>query len=149
MRLVPARRPRTGRTALLAVAVPTVLAASLTGLVPAHATTTASTPTVARDQIACPRGFVCIYPDINFNGQPYVKRAVDGSVRHLPDYIRGKGSSIINNSSRTARVYQKDNYFGRHVCVGRDGGTISDLRSYQLNDTTHSLRNNDTPCGAS
>ncbi|WP_234317373.1 peptidase inhibitor family I36 protein [Streptomyces sp. NRRL WC-3744] len=69
---------------------------------------------MARDQIACPRGFVRIYPDINFNGQPYVKRAVDGSVRHLPDYIRGKGSSIINNSSRTARVYQKDNYFGRH-----------------------------------
>ncbi|MGV9933967.1 peptidase inhibitor family I36 protein [Streptomyces olivaceoviridis] len=149
MRLLPTRRPRTGRTALLAAAVPTVLAASLTGLAPAHATPTAGAPAVARDQIACPRGFVCIYPDINFNGQPYVKRAVDGSVRHLPDYIRGKGSSIINNSSRTARVYQKDNYFGRHVCVGRDGGTISDLRSYQLNDTTHSLRNNDTPCGAS
>ncbi|MEW2266092.1 peptidase inhibitor family I36 protein [Streptomyces sp. NPDC047853] len=120
----------------------------MTGLAPAHATTAASVPTAARDQIACPRGFVCIYPDINFNGQPYVKRAVDGSVRHLPDYIRGKGSSIINNSTRTARVYQKDNYFGRHVCVGREGGTISDLRSYQLNDTTHSLRNNDTPCGA-
>ncbi|AEY94004.1 hypothetical protein SHJG_8739 [Streptomyces hygroscopicus subsp. jinggangensis 5008] len=144
MKLLPARRPRTGRRALFAAAV---LAASLTGLAPAHATTTAGS--VARDQIACPRGFVCIYPDINFNGQPYVKRAVDGSVRHLPDYIRGKGSSVINNSSRTARVYQKDNYFGRHVCVGREGGTISDLRSYQLNDTTHSLRNNDTSCGAS
>ncbi|MFE9497064.1 peptidase inhibitor family I36 protein [Streptomyces collinus] len=74
--------------------------------------------------------------------------AVDGSVRHLPDYIRGNGSSVLNNSSRTARIYQKDNYFGRHVCVRREGGTISDLRSYQLNDTTHSLRNNDTPCGA-
>ncbi|UXY17446.1 peptidase inhibitor family I36 protein [Streptomyces cynarae] len=106
MRLLPPRRPRTGRTALLA-AVPAVLAASLTGLAPAHATTTAGAPAVARDQITCPRGFVCIYPDINFNGQPYVKRAVDGSVRHLPDYIRSKGSSIINNSSRTARVYQK------------------------------------------
>ncbi|WP_225827125.1 peptidase inhibitor family I36 protein [Streptomyces naphthomycinicus] len=148
MRLLPTRRPRTGRTALLAAAVPTVLAASLTVLAPAHATTAAGAPAVTRDQITCPRGFVCIYPDINFNGQPYVKRAVDGSVRHLPDYIRGKGSSVINNSSRTARVYQKDNYFGRHVCVGRDGGTISDLRSYQLNDTTHSLRNNDSPCGA-
>ncbi|MBG7704628.1 peptidase inhibitor family I36 protein [Streptomyces sp. MC1] len=149
MRPLPTPRPCTGRTALLAAAVPAVLAASLTGLVPAHTTTAAGSAAVARDQIACPRGFVCIYPDINFNGQPYVKRAVDGSVRHLPDYIRGKGSSVINNSSRTARVYQKDNYFGRHVCVGREGGTISDLRSYQLNDTTHSLRNNDTPCGAS
>ncbi|MFE5406939.1 peptidase inhibitor family I36 protein [Streptomyces sp. NPDC056580] len=135
-------------TALLATTVPTVLAASLIGLAPAHATTPAATRAAARDQIACPRGFVCIYPDINFNGQPYVKRAVDGSVRHLPDYIRGKGSSVINNSSRTARIYQKDNYFGRHVCVGREGGSISDVRSYQLNDTTHSLRNNDTPCGA-
>ncbi|MFF0836730.1 MULTISPECIES: peptidase inhibitor family I36 protein [unclassified Streptomyces] len=105
-------------------------------------------PAAVRDQIACPRGFVRISPDINFNGQPYVKRAVDGSVRHLPDYIRGKGSCVINNSSRTARVYQQDDYFGRHVCVGREGGSISDLRSYQLNDTTHSLRNNDTPCGA-
>ncbi|MEU5757099.1 peptidase inhibitor family I36 protein [Streptomyces sp. NPDC047829] len=148
MSLLRTRRPHAGRTGLLAAAIPAVLAASLTGLAPAHATTAASVPTAARDQIACPRGFVCIYPDINFNGQPYVKRAVDGSVRHLPDYIRGKGSSIINNSTRTARVYQKDNYFGRHVCVGREGGTISDLRSYQLNDTTHSLRNNDTPCGA-
>ncbi|MER6433384.1 peptidase inhibitor family I36 protein [Streptomyces sp900105245] len=148
MRLLRTRRPRSGAAALLAAAVPTVLAASLIGLAPAYAASTAGALAVHRDQIACPRGFVCIYPEIDFNGQPYVKRAVDGSVRHLPDYIRGKGSSIINNSSRTARVYQKDNYFGRHVCVGREGGTIGDLRSYQLNDTTHSLRNNDTPCGA-
>ncbi|MFJ2170562.1 peptidase inhibitor family I36 protein [Streptomyces griseofuscus] len=148
MRLPRLRRPRTTATALLAAAIPTVLAASLAGFAPAHAATPAGALAAARDQIACPRGFVCIYPDINFNGQPYVKRAVDGSVRHLPDYIRGRGSSVINNSSRTARIYQKDNYFGRHVCVGREGGTIGDLRSYQLNDTTHSLRNNDTPCGA-
>ncbi|MFF9607570.1 peptidase inhibitor family I36 protein [Streptomyces sp. NPDC014684] len=135
-------------TAPITAAVTTVLAASLIDYAPAHAAPPAGAPAAVRDQIACPRGFVYIYPDINFNGQPYVKRAVDGSVRHLPDYIRGKGSSVINNSSRTARVYQKDNYFGRHVCVSREGGTISDLRSYQLNDTTHSLRNNDTPCGA-
>ncbi|MFI0242883.1 peptidase inhibitor family I36 protein [Streptomyces sp. NPDC016845] len=110
---------RTGTAPLLATAVSTLLAAALTGLAPAHATTAAGAPAAARDQISCARGFVCIYPEIDFGGQPYVKRAVDGSVRHLPDYIRGKGSSIINNSSRTARVYQKDNYFGRHVCVGR------------------------------
>ncbi|MEU9924949.1 peptidase inhibitor family I36 protein [Streptomyces griseoluteus] len=41
-------------------------------------------PLAARDRIACPRGFVCIYPDINFKGRPYVQRPVDGSVRHLP-----------------------------------------------------------------
>ncbi|MGW3465558.1 peptidase inhibitor family I36 protein [Streptomyces olivaceoviridis] len=44
---------------------------------------------MARDRTACPRGFVCIYPDINLNGQPYVKRAVDGSMRHLPGCIPG------------------------------------------------------------
>ncbi|MEU1710307.1 peptidase inhibitor family I36 protein [Streptomyces sp. NPDC005706] len=76
-------------TALLAAAVPTVLAASLIGLAPAHATTPADAPAAARDQIACPRGFVCIYPDIHFNGQPYGKRAVDGSVRHLVMWLEG------------------------------------------------------------
>ncbi|WP_202515852.1 peptidase inhibitor family I36 protein, partial [Streptomyces sp. SID161] len=84
--------PHRGESALLVTAVPTVLAASLAGLSPAHAPASAGAPSVARDQIACPRGFVCIYPEINFNGQPYVKRAVDGSTRHLPDYIRGSGS---------------------------------------------------------
>ncbi|MET9500081.1 peptidase inhibitor family I36 protein [Streptomyces sp. NPDC006552] len=135
-------------SALLAAAVPAMLAASLAGLAPAHATPTAGSPSPVRHQVSCPRGFVCIYPEIEFGGQPYVKRAVDGSVRHLPDYIRGAGSSVINNSGRTARVYQKDTYFGRHVCVGREGGTIGDLRSYQLNDVTHSLHIGDTPCGA-
>ncbi|MEV0194447.1 peptidase inhibitor family I36 protein [Kitasatospora purpeofusca] len=129
------------RTTLTGAAV--VLGTVLAGAVPAQAV-----PAQVRDRIACPRGFVCIYPEIDFVGQPYVKRAVDGSVRHLPDYIRGAGSSVINNSGRTARVYQKDSYFGRHVCVGRDGGTINDLRSYQLNDVTHSLKVNDTLCGA-
>ncbi|SHN34359.1 peptidase inhibitor family I36 protein [Actinacidiphila paucisporea] len=147
MNLLRTRRRSPGAAALLAATIPTVLAATLTGLAPAHAATTLS-PTAAQDKIACPRGFVCIYPDIDFVGQPYVKRATDGSVRHLPDYIRGAGSSIINNSDRTARVYTKDNYFGAHVCVSRDGGTISDLRSYGMNDTTHSLKNNNTLCGA-
>ncbi|TXS05000.1 hypothetical protein EAO73_13850 [Streptomyces sp. col6] len=85
---------------------------------------------------------------MNFVGQLYVKRATDDSVRHLPDYIRGAGSSVINNSGRTARVYAKDNYTASQVCVGREGGTIADLRSYGMNDATHSLKNNDTPCGA-
>lgn len=137
------RLMHTRRSAVTALLAASVLAVPLAGVVPAHAA-----PSAARDKIACPRGFVCIYPDINYVGQPWVKRASDGSVRHLPDSIRGSGSSIINNSGRTARVYAKDNYVGAHVCVGRDGGAISDLRSYGMNDTTHSLRNNDTPCGA-
>ncbi|GGW57199.1 hypothetical protein GCM10010503_38180 [Streptomyces lucensis JCM 4490] len=43
----------------------------------------------------------------DFDGQPYVKRAIDGSVRHLPDHIRGKGSSVIDNSGGTARIHQR------------------------------------------
>ncbi|MGW2543948.1 peptidase inhibitor family I36 protein [Kitasatospora sp. NPDC001574] len=137
------------RTTLAVAGATVVLATVLTGTSPAQADSGSSAAVARpRDKIACPRGFVCIYPDIDFVGQPYVKRAVDGSVRHLPDYIRGAGSSVINNSGRTARVYQKDNYFGRHVCVGSEGGSIHDLRSYQLNDVTHSLRINNTPCGA-
>jgi Peptidase inhibitor family I36 len=135
---------RTLQTAIAFCAM-TVIAATLS---PTTATAVDTKQSAPRDQIQCPRGFVCIYPEIEFAGQPYVKRAVDGSIRHLPDSIRGKGSSIVNNSSRTARVYQKDNYFGRHVCVGADGGSIGDLRSYQLNDTTHSLKNSTSPCGA-
>ncbi|WP_234342361.1 peptidase inhibitor family I36 protein [Streptomyces sp. NRRL B-3648] len=139
MRLLPTHRPRTGRTALLAAAVPTVLAASLTCLAPAHATTTPGAPAAARDQIACPRGFVCIYPDINFNGQPYVKRAVDGSVRHLPDYIRGKGSSSIRRhhqrpalttpptacATTTPRTAPRDLAARLLAPGGRPGGTPS------------------------
>lgn len=77
MRLPRLGRLRTGAASLLATVITTVPAASLAGLSPAQAATPAATPTVARDQIACPRGFVCTSADINFNGQPYVKRAVD------------------------------------------------------------------------
>ncbi|WP_328842641.1 peptidase inhibitor family I36 protein [Streptomyces sp. NBC_00258] len=128
---------------VLSLGAAVVLAAPVT----ADAANPAAARTHAQANVACARGFVCIYPDMDFRGQPYVKRASDGSVSHLPDYIRSNGSSVINNSSRTARVYQNDNYGGRRVCVGRNGGSIQDLRSYQLNDTTHSLRNNDTACG--
>ncbi|MFF6847519.1 peptidase inhibitor family I36 protein [Streptomyces antimycoticus] len=34
--------------------------------------------------IDCPDGSVCIYPETNLGGQPWVKRAVDGSVKDLP-----------------------------------------------------------------
>ncbi|WSB39105.1 peptidase inhibitor family I36 protein (plasmid) [Streptomyces scopuliridis] len=97
--------------------------------------------------VACPDGYVCIYPDINFGGQPWVKRAVDGSVKDLPSEIRDRGSSVKNNSSKTARVYEKRNHSGRWVCVTRSGGSIHDLRSYNLNDQTRSLKINNNDCG--
>ncbi|TPQ21176.1 peptidase inhibitor family I36 protein [Streptomyces sporangiiformans] len=61
--------------------------------------------------------------------------------------IRDRGSSIRNNSDRTARVYERRNYSGRWVCVTRSGGSIHDLRSYNLNDQTRSLKINRNDCG--
>ncbi|MFF3934226.1 peptidase inhibitor family I36 protein [Streptomyces hirsutus] len=106
-----------------------------------------SNPTTVRAGIDCPSGYVCIYPEIDFGGQPWVRRAVDGSVKDLPSAIRDRGSSIRNNSDRTARVYEKRGYAGRWVCVTRSGGSIHDLRGYNLNDQTRSLRINRNDCG--
>lgn len=104
-------------------------------------------PGQVRAAIDCPSGYVCIYPEINFGGQPWVKRASDGSVKDLPSAIRDRGSSIRNNSDRTARVYEKRNHSGRWVCVTRSGGSIHDLRGYNLNDQTRSLKINRNDCG--
>jgi hypothetical protein len=104
-------------------------------------------PTTARAAIDCPSGYVCIYPEINFGGQPWVRRASDGSVNDLPSAIRDRGSSIRNNSDRTARVYEKRNHAGRWVCVTRSGGSIHDLRGYNLNDQTRSLKITRNDCG--
>lgn len=103
--------------------------------------------TAARAAIDCPSGYVCIYPEINFGGQPWVRRASEGSVKDLPSAIRDRGSSIRNNSDRTARVYEKRNHTGRWVCVTRSGGSIHDLRGYNLNDQTRSLKINRNDCG--
>ncbi|OKJ85713.1 peptidase inhibitor family I36 protein [Streptomyces sp. CB02400] len=111
---------------------------------PASATTQTGT---VRAAIDCPSGYVCIYPEINFGGQPWVRRAVGGSVKDLPSAIRDRGSSIRNNSDRTARVYEKRNHAGRWVCVTRSGGSIHDLRGYNLNDQTRSLKINRNDCG--
>ncbi|MFJ6699362.1 peptidase inhibitor family I36 protein [Streptomyces sp. NPDC091272] len=42
-----------------------------------------------------------------------MKRAVEGSVKDLPSSIRDRGSSVRNNSERTAWVYEKRSYGGR------------------------------------
>jgi hypothetical protein len=80
-------------------------------VVPASAS---SSPGAVKAAIDCPSGYVCMNPEINFGGQPWVRRAVDGSVKDLPSAIRDRGSSIRNNSDRTARVYEKRNHSGRH-----------------------------------
>ncbi|MGA5895153.1 peptidase inhibitor family I36 protein [Streptomyces venetus] len=59
---------------------------------------------------------------------------MNSSVEDLTSAIRDRGSSIRNNSDRTARVYEKRNHSGRHVCVTRSGGSIHELRGCNLND---------------
>ncbi|MEV6962705.1 hypothetical protein AB0M97_26725 [Streptomyces sp. NPDC051207] len=54
----------------------------------------------------------------------------------MPAAIRDRGSSIRDNSDRTARVYGKRHRAGRWVCVTRSGGSIHYLRSYSLNHQT-------------
>ncbi|MER6297842.1 peptidase inhibitor family I36 protein [Streptomyces althioticus] len=124
------------------------VAVSALALLPLTAPTPASgEPGAPRAGIDCPSGYVCIYPEIDFGGQPWVRRASDGSVKDLPSAIHDRGSSIRNNSDRTARVYEKRNHAGRWVCVTRSGGSIHDLRGYNLNDQTHSLKINRNDCG--
>jgi hypothetical protein len=130
------------KTLTRAAAVAALALAPLT--VPASAS---SEPRAAAPAIDCPDGYVCIYPEINFGGQPWVRRASDGSVKDLPSSIRDRGSSVRNNSDRTARVYEKRNHSGRWVCVTRSGGSVHDLRGYNLNDQTRSLRINRNDCG--
>ncbi|MFI5572493.1 peptidase inhibitor family I36 protein [Streptomyces sp. NPDC051740] len=54
-------------------------------------------PGAARAGIDCPSGYVCIYLEIDFGGQLWVRRAVDDSVKDLPSAIRDRGSSIRND----------------------------------------------------
>lgn len=124
-----------------------VAALVLSSMSAAGTASAAGKPGIQRAAIDCPSGYVCIYPEINFGGQPWVRRAVDGSVKDLPTAIRDRGSSIRNNSDRTARVYEKRNHAGRWVCVTRSGGSIHDLRGYNLNDQTRSLKINRNDCG--
>jgi hypothetical protein len=99
------------KTLMRSVAVSALALLPLTAPAPA-----AGESGAARAGIDCPSGYVCIYPEIGFGGQPWVRRAVDGSVKNLPSAIRDRGSSVRNNSDRTARVYEKRNHAGRWVC---------------------------------
>ncbi|CAM5649543.1 peptidase inhibitor family I36 protein [Streptomyces purpurascens] len=65
---------------------------------------------------------------------------MDGSLKDLPSALRDRGSSIRNNSDRTALVYEKRNHSGRHGCFTRSGGSIHDLCGYDLNDQTRSRK---------
>ncbi|MEU0249733.1 peptidase inhibitor family I36 protein [Streptomyces sp. NPDC006235] len=81
-------------------------------------------------------GHVCIQPEINFGGQPWVRRAVDVSAKDLPSAIRDHGSSIRNNSDRTARVYEKRNHSGRWACVTAAAAPSTTCTGSNRNDQT-------------
>ncbi|MFB6820262.1 peptidase inhibitor family I36 protein [Streptomyces virginiae] len=48
---------------------------------PACAGSTGSAVTAPQDQIQCPRGYVCIYTEIHFEGRPHVSPARGSSRR--------------------------------------------------------------------
>ncbi|MCL7382444.1 hypothetical protein [Streptomyces sp. 35G-GA-8] len=72
-------------------------------------------------------------------------------MKDLPSEIRDRGSSIRNNSDRTARVDERRSYSGRWICVTKcvtkSGGSIHEQRGYNLNDQTRSLKFNRNDCG--
>jgi hypothetical protein len=105
--------------------------------------------TVAGEQIHSPRG--CLRPR-EAGVRVLLEPAEPDEMRSghtwvdLPSAIRDRGSSIRDNSDRTARVYEKRNYSGRWVCVTRSGGSIH-CHGYNLNDQTSSLKINRNDCG--
>ncbi|WP_128382088.1 peptidase inhibitor family I36 protein [Streptomyces cavernae] len=100
----------------------------------------------AQAAVACGSGMVCIYPQTNYGGVPYVRRASDGSVSLANTVINDKTFSVINNSGRTARIYRNSRYGGSHTCI-LPGGRIADLRGYSVGQWGSSLKINDNRCG--
>ena len=99
-------------------------------------------------QVACGSGQVCIYPQTNYGGVPYVRRATDGSVSLVNTVINDKTFSIINNgaSPRTARLYRSGSYSGSYTCI-QPGGRIADLQGYSVGQWGSSLKLNNDTCG--
>lgn len=99
-------------------------------------------------KVACGGGQVCIYPEVNYGGTPYVRRATDDSTSLVDTPINDKTFSVINNgaSPRTARIYRSDNESGSHTCI-QPGGRIADLRGFAVGQWGSSLKLNDDLCG--
>ncbi|MFI0453894.1 peptidase inhibitor family I36 protein [Actinomadura sp. 6N118] len=101
----------------------------------------------AQAAVECGSGMVCIYPQKNYGGTPYVRRASDGNVKLSDKPINDQTYSVINNSSdRTARIYRNSSYGGSHTCI-RPGGRIGDLESYPVGHWGSSLKINKDACG--
>jgi hypothetical protein len=126
-----------------ALAVIPVAAAVLLGT-PLAMTGSAS----ATAAVPCGAGQVCIYPQVNYGGVPYVRRASDSSVSLANTVINDKTFSVINNGTgnRTARIYRNSSYGGSHTCI-QPGGRIADLQGYAVGQWGSSLRLNNDRCG--
>jgi len=98
--------------------------------------------------VACGGGQVCIYPEVNYGGVPYVRRATDSSTSLVNTPINDKTFSVINNgvSPRTARIYRSGSYSGSYTCI-QPGGRIADLRSFAVGQWGSSLNLNNNRCG--
>lgn len=99
-------------------------------------------------KVACGNGHICIYPEANYGGVPYVLRATDDSTSLVDTPINDKTFSVINNggSPRTARIYRSESYSGSHTCI-QPGGRIADLRGFAVSQWGSSLKLNDDRCG--
>lgn len=98
--------------------------------------------------VDCGSGQVCIYPQTDYRGVPYVRRATDGSVSLASTPVNDKTFSVINNGTgnRTARIYRASNYTGSHTCI-QPGGRIADLQGYAVGQWGSSLKLNNDRCG--
>jgi hypothetical protein len=98
--------------------------------------------------VACGSGQVCIYPQTNYHGVPYVRRATDGSVSLVGTVVNEKTFSVINNgaSPRTARIYRSSTYSGSYTCI-QPGGRIPDLQGFAVGQWGSSLKLNNDTCG--
>lgn len=99
-------------------------------------------------KVGCAAGHVCIYPEINYGGTPYVRRATDGSTSLADTPVNGKTLSVINKgaSPKTARIYKNGDYSGPHTCIGA-GESIADLTAFAVGKEGSSLKINDDTCG--
>ncbi|MGH3974503.1 MAG: peptidase inhibitor family I36 protein [Pseudonocardiaceae bacterium] len=99
-------------------------------------------------KVACGSGQVCIYPEVNYGGTPYVRRATDSSTSLVGTPVQDKTFSVINNgtSPRTARIYRSNNYSGSFTCI-QPGGRIADLRGFPVGQWGSSLKLDNDKCG--
>lgn len=125
-------------TTILSLVIASVLVPLLgPGIAIAHSTSKAS----------CPGGHICIYPKINYNGTPFVRRDTDGSISLDGMPIENNTFSVSNSStSKTARIYRTDNYSGPHTCI-QPGDQIPDLQHFAVGHEGSSLKINNDRCG--